>query len=304
MKTIMLLFGSAVVAVMAAATNASEKQLNVIASIPDFADMAREIGGAHVSVQAMANGTEDVHAVAVRPSLAAKLARADVLIEMGLDLEHAWLPALVEVANNQKIKHQGDIVASEGIVPKEVPTIVGRTEGEQHAAGNPHVNVGPDMGRIFAQNIAKGLIANAPEFKADFEANLAKYLDKLSAKEKEWQEAAKRLKGTKIVSHHPDMAYFADFLGLVEVGTVEPKAGIPPSSSHTAALIELMKAQGCKVIIREPQYSDGLAKEIAAQTGAQVVKIAVMVNGVPEAKTWIEMIDYNIHAMLDAVQAN
>jgi len=288
----------------AGASEKSGRKLMVIASIPDFADMAREIGGTHITVESMANGTEDVHAVAVRPSLAAKLARADVLIEMGLENEHAWLPPLVEVSSNQKIQpgRQGDIIASEGVVPKDVPTIVGRKEGEQHPGGNPHVNLGPDMGRLMAQNIAKGLTANAPDYKADFEANLAKYLEKLDAKEKEWREAAAKLKGVKFVSHHPDMAYFADFLGLEEIGTVEPKAGIPPSGSHTAALIKEMKAQGAKIIVREPQYSDALAREIAAQTGAKVVKLAVMVGGVPEAKTWIDMIDYNIKAMLEAIK--
>ena len=127
---------------------------------------------------------------------------------------------------------------------------------------------------------------------------------RLEAKEKEWKAAAAKLKGVKVVSHHADMEYFADFLGLEIVGTVEPKHGIPPSSSHTAALIEEMKAKGVKIIIREPQYSEKLANEIAAKTGAKVVKLAAMVGGVPEAKTWIEMIDYNIHAMLDAVGAN
>jgi ABC-type Zn uptake system ZnuABC Zn-binding protein ZnuA len=288
----------------AEASEKSGKKLMVIASIPDFADMAREIGGTHVTVESMANGTEDVHAVAVRPSLAARLARADVLIEMGLENEHAWLPPLVEVSNNQKIQpgRQGDIIASEGVVPKDVPTNVGRKEGEQHPGGNPHVNLGPDMGRLMAQNIAKGLTANAPEYKADFEANLAKYIEKLDAKEREWKAAAAKLKGVKFVSHHPDMAYFSDYLGLEEIGTVEPKPGIPPSSSHTAALIEEMKAKGVKIVIREPQYSEKLANEIAAKTGAKVVKLTVMVGGVPEAKTWIDMIDYNIKAMLDAIK--
>lgn len=111
-----------------------------------------------------------------------------------------------------------------------------------------------------------------------------------------------KLKGVKFVSHHPDMAYFADFLGLEEVGTVEPKAGIPPSGSHTAALIEEMKTKGAKIIIREPQYSANLANEIASKTGAKVVKLAVMVGGVPEVKTWIDLIDYNIKALLEAIK--
>src|SRR5471030_93257 len=104
---------------------ASDWPLNVITSLPEFADIAREIGGSQITVESMAKGTEDPHGVPVRPSLAARLARADVLIEMGFELEHAWLPSLVEASNNPKIHHgaTGNIIASEGIVPKDVPVV-------------------------------------------------------------------------------------------------------------------------------------------------------------------------------------
>ena len=277
--------------------------LNVIASIPDFADIAREIGGAHVSVESIARGVEDPHGVPVRASIAAKLARADALIEMGLGMEHAWLPALIDASNNPKLRGDGDIQASEGITPKDVPLVVGRTEGEQHAEGNPHFNVGPDCGRTFAKNIAAGFKKLSPKYASDFEANLKRYLEKLAKKEIEWQAAAKKLKGVKFISYHPDMVYFADFLGMEQLGTLEPKPGIPPSASHTADLIALMKAQHAQLILREPQYSDDLPREIAAQTGAKVVTIAIMVNGVPGAKTWIDMIDTNIKSLMGALDA-
>lgn len=284
---------------------ASDKQIKVIASIPDLADMAREIGGENITVECMTTGVEDIHAVAVRPSLAARLARADVLIELGLEAEHAWLPPLIDASNNVKINRvnrPGRIVASQGVTPKEVPLIVSRQEGEQHPSGNPHINVGPDMGRLMITNICHGLTAVAPDHKAFFEANLAKYLARLDVKEQEWAAAGEKLKGVKCVSFHPDMIYLTDFLGMEQLGTIEPKPGIPPSAGHITDLIKEMKQAGVKIIIREPQYSDKLPNEIATKTGAKVVKIAVMVGGRPEAKTWIETVDANIHALLDAVQ--
>ena len=301
-------FIHALIAVLAFAAAArvwaGDRPLVVVTSIPDFADIAHEIGGAHITVESLAKGTEDPHGVPVRPSLAVRLAHADALIEMGLEMEHAWLPALVDAANNPKIKagHEGDIVASEGIVPLDVPIVVSRTEGEQHPEGNPHFNVGPASGRIFATNICSGLSRLAPEYKEDFSKNLKRYVDMLSKKESEWHAAGVKLKGIKFVSYHPDMAYLADYFSMEQAGTLEPKPGIPPSASHTASLIQTMKSQGVKLILREPQYSDRLANEVAAQTGAKVVKIAIMVNGVSEAKTWIAMIDTNIKALLEALK--
>jgi zinc/manganese transport system substrate-binding protein len=158
------------------------------------------------------------------------------------------------------------------------------------------------MGRPMARNICAGLVGAAPEHKAVFEANLAKYLERLAVKEKEWAGAAAKLKGIKCVSYHPDSIYFTEFLGLELIGTIEPKPGIPPSAGHTAELINDMKQQGAKVILLEPQYSDKLPNEIASKAGAKVAKIAVMVGGRPEAKTWIDTVDANIAAVLTAVE--
>ncbi|MBI3830789.1 MAG: zinc ABC transporter substrate-binding protein [Planctomycetes bacterium] len=280
------------------------KKLKVVTTMPDFADMAREIGGNHVEVESLTKGIEDIHGVPVRPSIVAKLAQADVLIELGLGAEHAWVPALVETSNNQKIQQDhkgiGDIIVSDGVLPREVPQDLSRKEGEQHPQGNPHLNVDPSKGKAMATNIANGLSANAPQYAKDFEANLAKYLEKIAAKEKEWQAAAEKLKGIKCVSYHRDMIYLVEYLGMTTIGEIEPKPGVPPSSSHTAQLIEDMKAQGVKIVIREPQYSEKLPNDIAQKTGAKVAKVAVMVGGHPEAKTWIETVDANIQALLEA----
>lgn len=292
-------------AVAFATARASDKKLQVIASIPDLADIAREIGGDLINVESLASGVEDIHAVPVRPSLAARLSRADVLIELGLEAEHAYLPPLIEASNNPKINkvgRAGRIVASDGVVPKDVPLLVSRAEGEQHPSGNPHINLGPDMGRVMANNICAGLIAVLPEHKATLEANLAKYLERLAVKEKEWAAAAEKLKGIKCVSYHPDTIYLVDFLGMELLGTIEPKPGIPPSAGHTTDLIKEMKQAGAKIILLEPQYSDKLPNEIAAKTGAKVVKIAAMVGGRPGPKTWIDTVDGNILAILKAVQ--
>ena len=282
----------------------AEKTIKVITSIPDFADMAREIGGNRVSVESLASGIEDTHGVPVRPSFAAKLSGADILIEMGLGLEHAWLPSLVDASGNQKIRGngKGKIEVCEGITRLEIPLDLSRANGEQHAEGNPHLNICPGNGRPIATNICKGLSENFPEYKSEFEANLAKYLEKLSGKEKEWEAAKPKLKGVKFVSFHNHWPYWAEYFGMEYVGTLEPKPGVPPSGAHIVQLVKEMKGRGVKLIVREPQFSENLPKEIAAKLDGKVVKLAIMVGGLPEAKTWIDMIDINLKNMLAAVE--
>src|SRR5258705_11000761 len=88
-------------AVLFAAT--SEAKLNVVATLPDFAAIAGEIGGDKIKVTSIARGTEDPHFVDARPSYIRVLNQADVLLEGGAELEIGWLPPLVNGARNDRI---------------------------------------------------------------------------------------------------------------------------------------------------------------------------------------------------------
>src|SRR5689334_15952650 len=91
----------AVLAVTAMAP--ADAKLRLVATTVDLADVARRIGGSWVSVESLAKGTEDIHAVPQRPSFIPKLNRADAVVLIGLEAEHAFLPALLEVSQNPNI---------------------------------------------------------------------------------------------------------------------------------------------------------------------------------------------------------
>src|SRR5215475_15827194 len=113
---------------------ASAQQIRVVATFPDLADITRQIGKELVSVESLATGVEDPHGVPVRPSFVPRLNRADLLVVTGLDDEHSWIPALLEVANNARILpgRPGYIDCSVGISVLEAPTIISRSEGDLH----------------------------------------------------------------------------------------------------------------------------------------------------------------------------
>ena len=152
----------------------AEKKLNVVTSIPDLADMARHIGGDAVKVISLATGKEDLHAVPARPSFLPKLNRADLLLTLGLDAEHAWLPAIAAEARNPKIREDGPgwIECSRGIPILEKPVKLDRSEGEQHPEGNPHYSIGPQCGVTMAANIEKAF-SDAMPVKAKYFAQKA-----------------------------------------------------------------------------------------------------------------------------------
>jgi len=282
----------------------ADRKIQAVATIPDLADMARNIAGDLIDVTSLATGVEDIHAVPMKPSFAVLLNRADVVILMGLEIEHAFLPALLEAARNPKILRDapGYIDCSVYVTPLDVPTRLDRALGDQHPVGNPHINLDPVRGKDMARAIADGLTRNYPEHEATFKKNLDTYLATLDAAIARWEQEAKPLHGIKLVSYHPDMLYFAERFGMEAVGTIEIRAGVDPTPGHIAELQERMRRERVGLVVRELHYPAGLAETIAQSTGATLVELPAMVGGVPEAKDYLSFIDYNLRTVLKAVQ--
>jgi zinc/manganese transport system substrate-binding protein len=282
----------------------ADAKIRVVATIPDLADMARNIGGDLLEIKSIATGVENIHAVPLKPSFATLLNRADVVLLVGLEAEHAFLPALLEAARNSKIlpSAPGYIDCSVYVTPLEVATRLDRAFGEQHPLGNPHINLDPVAGKDMARAIADGLARNDPEHAATFKKNLAAYLQTLDAAIARWQREATALRGVKFISYHPDMIYFAERFGMEAAGTIELRPGVDPTPSHIVALEERMRREGIKLVVRERHYPAGLAETIAQRTGAKLVELPAMVGGVPEARDYVSFIDYNIRTMLKVVQ--
>jgi zinc/manganese transport system substrate-binding protein len=293
-----------VVLLLLASWTGAEATIRVVTTIPDLADMARHIGGDLLEVKSLATGVEDIHAVPMKPSFATLLNRADVVILMGLEAEHAFLPGLLEAARNPKILRDapGYIDCSVYITPLEVPTRLDRALGDVHPMGNPHFNLDPVGGKAIARAIADGLTRNYPEDGATFKQNLTAYLATLDAAIARWQREAAPLRGVKLVSYHPDMIYFAERFGMEAAGTIEIRPGVDPTPGHIVALEDRMRREGVKLVVRELHYPVGLAQTVAQRTGSKLVELPAMVGGVPEAKDYVSFIDYNIRTMLKAVQ--
>jgi zinc/manganese transport system substrate-binding protein len=303
MKRLVLIVLAVVLMLLASSASADAK-IRVVATIPDLADMARNIGGDLLEIKSLATGVEDIHAVPMKPSFATLLNRADVLMLVGLEIEHAFLPALLEAARNPKIlpSAPGYIDCSVYVVPLEVPTRIDRALGDVHPMGNPHINLDPVAGKDMARAIADGLTRNYPEHEATFKKNLAAYLATLDVAIARWQREATPLRGVKFVSYHPDMLYFAQRFGMEPAGTIEIRPGVDPTPGHIVALEERMRREGIKLVVRERHYPAGLAETIAQRTGAKLVELPVMVGGVPEARDYVSFIDYNMRTMLKVVQ--
>lgn len=286
---------AATVALVAIAVtgSAAAAQIRVVATTPDLASVAREIGGDKVSVVALAKPTEDPHYVDAKPSHIVTLNRADALIEGGAELELGWLPPLLENSRNSKISAgaPGRIVASDGVKMLEIPTSFDRSKGDVHSLGNPHFMIDPVTVRIVARNIASHFAQIDPKNAATYNGNLSRFNTKLDAKYAEWQKALAPYRGARIVTYHKDFVYFADRFGLNIVDELEPKPGIAPSPAHLAQVIGKMKAGNAKVILVQPFQNRKTAETVARQTGATVLDTPEQPGAANNTNTYFDMMD-------------
>jgi zinc/manganese transport system substrate-binding protein len=302
LKPIWIMSLAAVGALLGAGRPAQSGEIKVVTTLTDLADLTRAIGGTFVTVRSLATGVEDTHGVPMKPSFVPGMNKADLLILVGFDCEHAFLPALLEASKNPTIQkgHAGYVDCAKGIVPAEVPKSTDHSEGDVHPYGNPHYMLDPVRARQAIQTITEALIAKAPEHEADFKKNRDAYLVKLDAKIAEWKEKLKPLKGLKFVSYHGHWFYFAERFEMVYYGTIELKPGIDPTARHIENLVTSMKADRVPIVVREPQFPEKVPALIAEQAGAKLIKLPIMPGGVPKTETYIEMMDYIVQSFVDA----
>src|SRR3954463_11391848 len=185
-------------------------KLNVVATTPDLGAIAREIGGDKIDLTTLAKPTEDPHFVDAKPSFIVKLNHADALVEGGAELEAGWLAPLLEGARNPKLQpgKPGRISGAEGISLLEIPAALDRSQGDIHAAGNPHYLTDPANAKIVGAHIARSLSQLDPASAGTFALNEKKFENRLEARMTEWQKALAPYRGRPIVTYHNYWIYF------------------------------------------------------------------------------------------------
>lgn len=299
MKSILIL--SSALTLFAATSFA---KLNVVATTPDIASLAKEIGGDHIELTTMAKPTEDPHFVDAKPSFIVKLNRADVLLEGGAELEIGWLPALLDQARNSKLAPgaPGHVLCSQGVQLLEVPTSLDRSKGDIHAAGNPHFLVDPVNARIAAQHIADAFASLDAKSADAYRANLKKFVDALDVKITEWEKIMAPYKGQQIVAYHNSWPYFGKRFGLVIDLFLEPKPGVPPTPTHLADVITKMRADNVHVIIVDPYLNRRTAEAVASKTNGTVVDVTQFPGGVKGTDGgYIQLLDYLVNSVAHAL---
>ncbi|MEZ5974581.1 MAG: metal ABC transporter substrate-binding protein [Planctomycetota bacterium] len=282
----------ALLAVLALASPSFADKLKVVTTLPDLADLAQIVGGDQVDVTAICKGTENVHAVRLKPSHVVATSKCDCFVQMGLSLEHAWVPGLLKTARNPRLEpgKPGLVTATAGFAALDVPESLSRKEGvDLHPEGNPHVNLDPTAGRHMARQIHASLCALRPEAKAKFDANLKAFETASTEAEARWKALAGELKGRPAVVYHSEFTYLLRSLGVEVIATIEPKPGVPPTPGHLAEVLATVQKRaeaGQPIAVLTAAWSQGSAVDRVAEA-SPVCKKVVLASMAAEGTSWL-----------------
>jgi zinc/manganese transport system substrate-binding protein len=266
---------------LALLSSTAEAKVNVVTTVQTFKSLTELVGGDKVSVTALVGYDVDPHFVEAKLSYATVLNKADLLVYVGLELETGWLPPLLTQARNPKIQsgQPGNLDASTtGIEVKDIG-VGNRSQGDIHPAGNPHYWLPPDYASRIALAIADRLKRIDPADAPYFDQRVAEFRTKLAAHQAKWAKAAAPLHGVKVITYHRSWTYLLDWLGMVEIGNVEPKPGIDPNSQHLLDLIGNAKKVGAKMVIEESFYPRNTTAQVAKLGGMKLVVLPSDMDG-------------------------
>jgi zinc/manganese transport system substrate-binding protein len=279
--------------------------MKIVTTAPDFADLARQIGGDKVDVHSVMKGPENVHNVIAKPTEMVFLNKADMFVHSGLDSE-PWRDNLLKGARNPRVLPgmPGNVDMSQGITLKDVPTgKVDRSMGDVHAYGNPHFQGSPENAQIMAVTLVKAMCEVDPPNAESYRANAKRLVTDLDAVNKQLKADLAPYAPLKVVTFHKAWDYFADAFGLEVVTTIEPKPLITPSPAEMKRTIDIMKEKGVKIVIVETYSNHSQAKYVAEQAGAQLLVLPDHVNGMPEADSYQNLFRFNVRKLIDAAKA-
>jgi len=280
----------------------AKAELNIFACEPEYAALAAEITGETANIFSATTAQQDPHFIQARPSLIAKMRRADLVVCAGADLEIGWLPMLQMKSNNRQVQttDKGLFYAADHVDNLDIPVNVDRSMGDVHTLGNPHVHLDP----IRVGQLAIALTAKLSQLDDSnrelYQQNLASFEQRWQLSTQKWQQQAKPLKGMKVITYHSSFRYLLDFLGVEKVADLEPKPGLPPSSTHLLKLLDIVNEQQVKLVLYTGYQDAKAAKWLADKTDVTRIQLPYTVGGDKHANDLFSLMDRQIAMLLSA----
>jgi len=276
--------------------------VRVFACEPEWAALVTELAGDRAIVYTATTAQQDPHRIQARPSLIAKVRRADLVVCTGADLEAAWLPLLLRQAGNSAVMpgRPGYFSAADQVKKLGIPATLDRAAGDFHPQGNPHVHLDPRRLAIVGQALHQRLIEVDREEESHYSRRYRDFETRWANAMRGWEERAAPLRGMRVVAQHDSWVYLTDWLGLDLAAILEPRPGLPASPGHLAAIRAELETEPARAVL-VAAYQDARAGEwLAERTSLRLVVLPFTVGGSEQARDLFGLFDDTVDRLLEA----
>ncbi|MFM7447627.1 MAG: metal ABC transporter solute-binding protein, Zn/Mn family [Leptolyngbyaceae cyanobacterium] len=283
---------------------AATDELQVVTTFLPTTQFTKAVAGDRAEVTQLLPNNVGPHDFQARPEDAQKLAKADVLVQNGLEMEE-FLEDLVKNAGNANLKvidsSQGiKTIANEAIEGHDHEEGADKNKGEaehEHGAYNPHIWLDPKRAIQQVERIRDGLIAADPAGKEVYTANATAYIQQLRDLDAETTKLLQPYAGKTFVAFHDFAPYFAQSYNLKANFLVDlPEEN--PSPDDVKRVTDEVKESNLKAILTEPQAGENAFAALAKDLNVKISTFDPIETGGPEA---LEP-DYYIKTMRQNVQ--
>jgi len=278
--------------------------LNIFACEPEWGALAKELGGDKASIYTATTALQDPHRIEARPSLIARARTADLVVCTGAELEIGWMPLVQTQSGNPRIQagQPGYFEAARQLALIEIPQRLDRALGDVHADGNPHVHLDPSNIAKVAAVLAERMAQLDPGEAEQYRARARAFLERWQQASARWEREGAPLKGMAIVVYHKNMSYLVRWLGMREVGALEPKPGLPPTATHLSELLASLARDPAKAVVRAAYNEPRAAEWLSERAKIPVITLPFTVGGSERAKDLFGLFDDTLSRLLIAAK--
>jgi len=293
--SIFIIFAILVSACSSPATDSPKSVPVVVASTTFLADIAQNVAGDRIQVEALLPYGADAHSYQPIPQDVVKIADSNLLIVNGADYEH-FLEDIIQSAGGERMV----VEASAGLSLR-------KDTGSEHGV-DPHLWLDPNNVVIYVENIRDGFVKFDPEGADVYRANADDYIAQLNLLDGWITEQVASIPAERrlLITNHDSLGYFAERYGFTVIGTVVEgtSSNAAPSAQQMAALIDQIRATGAPAVFLDAAESPTLANQIASDAGVKVVTdlhFSSLTDG-PPAGTYIDMMKHNVSQIVEALR--
>ena len=277
------------------------KKVQVVATNSIIYDITKNVAGDLADIHSIVPVGQDPHEYEPLPQDVQKIHDADLIFYNGINLENAedaWFTKMVK--NAGKVADKDYFAVSDGV---DVIYLEGENEKGKE---DPHAWLNIENGVIYAKNIAKQLIAKDPKNKETYEKNLAAYVEKLEALDKDAKQRIAKIPEEKrlIVTSEGCFKYFSKAYDIKSAYIWEINTEEEGTPEQIANLVRQLRASKVPSLFVESSVDDRPMKTVSQETGLPIFS-TIFTDSIAEAgkdgDSYYSMMKWNLDKIIEGL---